>query len=420
MGQVFYDMGFLSSPEVHDCSATDLVAGYVGQTGKKTIQLLEKALGQVLFIDEAYRLGEGAFATEAVNELVDSLTKPRFVGKIVVILAGYEGDMNRLLSTNPGLSSRFAEEVMFKNMEPRACMILLEHSLRKTRITVEEGEAGQWDHVVLELFRELSSVPGWGNGRDIQTLAKSIAGGVFRSANGTMVKLSLTKETLVRFLRSFLAERKARSIMTTSKLPRPELTSEAWAQVIQSTPAAPRSLQSTTVSEAKSTKQDEILAPPVLTSTSSDERDDNVSDSVWTQLQADKAAERQVKQQRESALAAAEERVRTDKVKEEELGRVADHLAAQKVRDEEANELMRRREEARLKYVAAQRAREELEARLARAREEGEKRRKEEAKAQQKLRDMGMCEAGFRWIKQGNGYRCGGGSHFVSNAQLGM
>ena len=69
-------MGFLSTAAVHECSATDLVAGYVGQTGLKTIQLLEKALGKVLFVDEAYRLGEGAFATEAINELVDSLTKP--------------------------------------------------------------------------------------------------------------------------------------------------------------------------------------------------------------------------------------------------------------------------------------------------------------------------------------------------------
>lgn len=90
MGQVFYDMGFLSTPEVHECSSTDLVAPFVGQTGPKTIKLLEKALGKVLFIDEAYRLAEGVYAAEAISELVDSLTKPRFAGKIIVILAGYE------------------------------------------------------------------------------------------------------------------------------------------------------------------------------------------------------------------------------------------------------------------------------------------------------------------------------------------
>lgn len=71
MGQVYYDMGFLSSAEVLECSASDLVGQYVGHTGPKTIAKLDKALGKILFIDEAYRLSEGNFASEAVDELVD-------------------------------------------------------------------------------------------------------------------------------------------------------------------------------------------------------------------------------------------------------------------------------------------------------------------------------------------------------------
>ena len=106
MGQVYYDMGFLSTAKVVECSASDLIGQYVGQTGPKTQKQLEKALGQVLFVDEAYRRAEGLFATEAVNELVDILTKPKFLGKMVVILAGYDDDMNRLLSVNPGPAHR--------------------------------------------------------------------------------------------------------------------------------------------------------------------------------------------------------------------------------------------------------------------------------------------------------------------------
>ena len=68
LGQVYYDMGFLSSKEVVECSATDLVGQYVGQTGPKTKGIFEKALGKVLFIDEAYRLSEGHFAKEAMDE----------------------------------------------------------------------------------------------------------------------------------------------------------------------------------------------------------------------------------------------------------------------------------------------------------------------------------------------------------------
>lgn len=77
MGQVYYDMGFLSSVEVVECSASDLVGQYVGQTGPKTKKLFEKALGRVLFIDEAYRLSQGQFAQEAIDELVGILTQEK-------------------------------------------------------------------------------------------------------------------------------------------------------------------------------------------------------------------------------------------------------------------------------------------------------------------------------------------------------
>src|SRR5271169_1458485 len=101
MGQVFYDMGFLSSTDVIECSTSDLVGQYVGQTGPKTKKLLERARGRVLFIDEAYRLGEGHFAKEAVDELVSTLTLEQYKGRIIVILAGYDKEINDLLAVNP-------------------------------------------------------------------------------------------------------------------------------------------------------------------------------------------------------------------------------------------------------------------------------------------------------------------------------
>lgn len=61
-GKVFYDMAFVLTADVIKYSATDLVGQYVGQTGAKVLQLLNKALGRVLFIDEVYGLGEGHFA----------------------------------------------------------------------------------------------------------------------------------------------------------------------------------------------------------------------------------------------------------------------------------------------------------------------------------------------------------------------
>ena len=77
-------------------SASDLVGQYVGHTGPKTQKLFEKALGKVLFIDEAYRLASGQFAQEVMDEIVTAMTQEKFKGKLIVILAGYEQDINQL------------------------------------------------------------------------------------------------------------------------------------------------------------------------------------------------------------------------------------------------------------------------------------------------------------------------------------
>ena len=101
----------MANDTVVEASATDLIGQYVGQTAIKTKNKMTEALGSVLFIDEAYRLNGGQFAKEALDELVDLLTKPAFQNKIVVVIAGYEGEIEELMTSNPGLSSRFAEKV---------------------------------------------------------------------------------------------------------------------------------------------------------------------------------------------------------------------------------------------------------------------------------------------------------------------
>jgi hypothetical protein len=142
-------------------------------------------LGKVLFIDEAYRLAEGgrsSYAHEAVSELVDCLTKPKFFGKIIVILAGYEDEMNALLSMNPGLASRFPEEIMFDLLPPAGCLQVLQKKLQETGIEMPlmEGDDNSFEKMQLErLLRALGQTPSWGNARDVETLAKNIARKVF-------------------------------------------------------------------------------------------------------------------------------------------------------------------------------------------------------------------------------------------------
>ncbi|KAG6919535.1 hypothetical protein DXG01_005125 [Tephrocybe rancida] len=174
MGQVYYDMGFLSSPDVVECSASDLVGEYLGHTGPKTRKMFDKALGQVLFIDEAYRLNDDRFAKEAIDEIVTLLTLDRFKSKIIVILAGYEHEINGLLKVNPGLSSRFPDEIFFHNLHPSRCLEILQRELMKTKVDVPQlndpttAEYSRMSSIVTEL----SSLPTWGNARDMIQLSK--------------------------------------------------------------------------------------------------------------------------------------------------------------------------------------------------------------------------------------------------------
>jgi AAA+ superfamily predicted ATPase len=191
IGQIFYNMGYLSSSEVVECSVSDLIGQYVGHTGPKVIALLERALGKVLFVDEAYRLAEGRFASEAVNELIDCVTKERFANKLVIILAGYADNMDKLKNINPGFASRFATEIVFEHLSPEHCLILLQRSIAEFGIRIEgverdtlEGKIRDKSHKSLcRLFAGLMETPSWGNGRDVKTLARSVVHRVFSSCS---------------------------------------------------------------------------------------------------------------------------------------------------------------------------------------------------------------------------------------------
>lgn len=420
MGQVFYDMGFLSTPEVHECSSTDLVAPFVGQTGPKTIKLLEKALGKVLFIDEAYRLAEGVYAAEALSELVDSLTKPRFTGKIIVILAGYEENMNELLRVNKGLSSRFSEEVVFANIGADDCWNFLQRNLTKTGIVIGEEETGVLLPEIISLFRELSSLASWGNGRDLQTISKSImAKSLIRNASsGSSDEPTVSFQEIKIYLSQFLAERRARSDVTPAQnFPLPGPLAQAMQHLVRRPLAAMRTNQSIKPNIFKQLQIEASKSAEVQS------REDSVTNETWAQLQADKAAEVEVQQRRTEALNTAAELARVKAHEEAAAEREFQCLlpsTAKKDDDDNAEnqEFQRRVEQMRSKALTLKQAKDAAEKRWQRLREEDRARRKEVNKVQEKLRRIGNCEMGYPWIKQSGGWRCGGGTHFVSDGEF--
>ena len=381
MGKVYYDMGFLSSAEVIECSASDLVGQYVGQTGPKTQKQLEKALGKVLFIDEAYRLGEGHFATEAINELVDCLTKPKFHHKLIVILAGYNDDMNRLMAVNSGLSSRFPEEIIFQNMSVQHSMQLLDRQMVRNTIdlpALRNLESKSYRDMS-RLIHQLSLLPSFGNARDILELAKTMVKFVFKKVGDKDTPLSLSPEEAISCIKTMLSEKQSRYASLSNRKDTPSLNS--MVQAAESLPQGPPppAETNTTIAQkeqeppAKDANNDNdnlSLESPTATEDVTP-RDLGVTDETWAQLQSDIAASSQRAHSATFALATLtrtlQEHTAQEALLAQELLEVqahSNHLTAAAQAQAQArndNELKKKREALRLQEQAARVARAKVE-----------------------------------------------------------
>lgn len=123
IGKMYAGLGIVSKSEVRETSRPDFVGDTVGSTGLKTKKVIAEAMGGVLFIDEAYALVQeighnqkDAFGQEALDVLVAEMENNR--DNLVVIMAGYNRDIERLLATNEGLKSRFSRKVEFHSYSP--------------------------------------------------------------------------------------------------------------------------------------------------------------------------------------------------------------------------------------------------------------------------------------------------------------
>jgi hypothetical protein len=173
LGRVFYALGLLGGDHLVEAQRSDLVGEFLGQTAVKANELIDSALGGVLFVDEAYALSNSgyskgdAYGDEALQVLLKRAEDNR--DQLVVILAGYPEGMDRLLAANPGLGSRFTTRVDFPSYRP------LELARIGEVLAADNGD--QWDE---EAGEELLAVAGhvvdqnWidelGNGRFLRTL----------------------------------------------------------------------------------------------------------------------------------------------------------------------------------------------------------------------------------------------------------
>ncbi|KAH7309562.1 ATPase protein [Stachybotrys elegans] len=434
MAKVFYDMGFLSTATVEDCSASDLVGQYVGQTGPKVRQLLDKALGRVLLIDEAYRLAEGHFAKEALDEIVDAVTKEKYRKRLIIILAGYEDDINRLLNVNPGLTSRFPEVIDFCGLEPDKCFELMRSRLSREKKGIEskgkakmdisclQTQSGGFFNTACQLFKDLSAQPSWASARDVETLTQAI----FKAAmdaftGGSNATITVSEEMVLAELGGMLSERTKRGMQAQrhpldglASQQQPPMADQQQRDIMTNTATTISTQAEPTVEQTteQSSEDDEPAKKAEPTKIQKRAiRDAGVSDEIWEQLQRDAEAE----EERERAYQ-AKVKARDEAANEEMRSRILGEL----IEEEEKEERERAEEEERERaYQAELKARnEEMRRRLLEELAEEEKRREKEAKLKRQLEMSGRCPAGFSWIRQAGGFRCAGGSHFVTEGEL--
>ncbi len=173
LAKIFYAFGLLQMPEVIEAHRANLVGEYLGATAIKTNELVDSALGGVLFIDEAYSLvneGDGQadrFGTEAVQTLLKRAEDNR--ENLIIILAGYEKQMETFLASNPGLASRFATRLKFPSYSPPEMMALAEAALdRRGEVLDPDARPVLWR--TLEEVGRRRMTDDLGNGRFVRSL----------------------------------------------------------------------------------------------------------------------------------------------------------------------------------------------------------------------------------------------------------
>ncbi|WP_149476507.1 stage V sporulation protein K [Oceanobacillus polygoni] len=156
LAKMYYDMNILSKGHFIEAERADLVGEYIGQTAQKTRAIIQKAMGGILFIDEAYSLargGEKDFGKEAIDTLVKHMEDSH--DDFVLILAGYPYEMDRFLTFNPGLESRFPFILEFANYEVNQLMEIAKQmaSIREYNLT-KEAERELRNHLYKKLYEK--------------------------------------------------------------------------------------------------------------------------------------------------------------------------------------------------------------------------------------------------------------------------
>ena len=184
MADVFKTLGIVSRGQLVEADRAKLVAGYSGQTAIKTNQLVDQAMGGVLFIDEAYTLKSNdgdSFGAEAIDTLLKRLEDDR--GKFICIVAGYTDQMHDFIDTNPGLKSRFTQTIHFDDYTPDELTQIFINLAKGKNFTIDDETQAAIHREFEQLY--LRRDKNFGNARE----ARRIFDGAVERQSQRLVKL---------------------------------------------------------------------------------------------------------------------------------------------------------------------------------------------------------------------------------------
>jgi SpoVK/Ycf46/Vps4 family AAA+-type ATPase len=166
IARIYQALGLLSKGQLVETDRAGLVGKYIGETAPKTKAVIERAMGGVLFIDEAYTLvspSEEDFGKEAIDTLLKEMEDHR--DNLVVIVAGYNNEMDRFLDSNPGLASRFSNQIHFEDYSADELMEIFASMCSKKQYKLTDGARKK-----LQTLFEQVDPDSFANGRGVRNL----------------------------------------------------------------------------------------------------------------------------------------------------------------------------------------------------------------------------------------------------------
>lgn len=166
IANMLYELGFVKSNTVLEVTPNDFIAGYIGQTGIKTQEVIQRAKGGVIFIDEAYSFNTDSDYKGYSDDAIVEILKEMESKNTVFIFAGYKEEMDNFLELNPGLKSRIGYDIEFNDYSLEELSIMLFYKLKISGFKLSRSAAEE----IKKIIENNKKMKHFGNGRMIDNL----------------------------------------------------------------------------------------------------------------------------------------------------------------------------------------------------------------------------------------------------------